>query len=179
MKKKLLILLVLSGSGCLFSFFTQRNSSPADKLVSFYTEQMHLLSKNISALRTAVVTRQNTATLQHHFLQARLSYKKLELILSYYYEGDLNRFNGLAVNFIEEEDPTAFQEPQGFQVIETLLYPAYNSKNQADLLLYIDKLANITEGLGGNSTLFHPGPYVPDAIMEELYRLISLGITGF
>lgn len=146
---------------------------------SFYTAQFHRLSQNLLVLKTAVATDKATQLIRENFLQARLSYKQLELILSYYFEGDVNRFNGLAVNFVEEEDPAAYQEPQGFQSIEALLYPAYNTKNKSALLLYIDKLTMITKGLGNNPSLFQPGNYIPDAIMEELYRITALGITGF
>ena len=179
MKKKLFILLIVCSSCCLFSFFTKKRSNPAEKLRSFYTEQFHTLSQNLLALKKAVATNSSTRSIQENFLRARLTYKQLELILSYYFEGDVNRFNGLAVNFVEEEDPAAYQDPQGFQSIESLLYPAYHQENRPLLLMYIDKLALITKGLGNNPSLFQPGNYIPDAIMEELYRITALGITGF
>ncbi len=179
MKRKIFILLIVCGSCCLFSFLTKKSSSPAEKLRAFYVEQFHRLSQKLSALKKSITADNSASSIRENFLQVRLTYKQLELILSYYFEGDVNRFNGLAVNFIEEEDPAAFQEPQGFQSIESLLYPEYDKEKKAQLLLYIDKLALITKGLGNNPSLFQPGNHVPDAIMEELYRITALGITGF
>lgn len=179
MKRKIFILLIAGSSCCLFSFLTGKSRSTEEKLRFFYTEKFNALSKNLSALKSAILGSSSTDEVRAVFLQARLSYKQLELILSYYFEGDVDRFNGLAVHFIEEEDPTAYQEPQGFQVIESLLYPEYSSANKKQLLFYIDKLALITTGLGNNPSLFQPGNYLPDAIMEELYRVTALGITGF
>ncbi len=46
-------------------------------------------------------------------------------------------------------------------------------------MLYIDKMAVIANGLGNNQSLFNPEEFIPDAIIEELYRILSLGITGF
>jgi cytochrome c peroxidase len=179
MKKKLYTIIILCCSVCMFSFFTQQNKSPKEKVTAYYTEQFRELSQKLGTLKAAVETNKNAAAIRESFLQARLSYKKLELILEYYFEGDAIRFNGLAVNFIEEEDPMAYQEPQGFQMIETFIYPVYDPKKKKDLLIYIDKLATITKGLGNNPLLFNPEEYIPDAIMEELYRILSLGITGF
>jgi len=130
-------------------------------------------------LRTAVEAGGDSTVVREDFLQARLAYKQLEPILEYYFEGDAKYFNGLAVDFVEEEDPAAHQEPQGFQMIETFLYPVYNAGKKSDLLAYIKKLEIVANGLGNNYTLFVPGEYVPDAIMEELYRVLALGITGF
>lgn len=179
MKKKIFILLIVCSFCCFSSFLTQKHSTPAEELRTFYTAQLLRLSQNLSSLKHAVAAGSSTRLMQDLFLQARLNYKQLELILSYYFEADVNKFNGLAVNFVEEEDPAAYQEPQGFQSIETLLYPAYDEKNKAQLLLYIDKLGLIANGLGNNPSLFEPGNFIPDAIMEELYRITSLGITGF
>ena len=179
MNKKLLTIAFLCCCTGLFSFFEQQNNSPQQKLEAWYTARFGELSQKIAILKTAVATNSDTAILRQSFLQARLAYKKLELVLEYYFEGDAARFNGLAVNFIEEEDPMAWQEPQGFQVIETFIYPAYDSKNKQALSQYIDKLAAVTSGLGSNPLLFKPETYIPDAIMEELYRILSLGITGF
>ena len=179
MNKKLFTIVLLCSCTGLFSFLTQQSNNPQQKLAAYYTARFSELSAQLAILKTTVATNKDTAALHQSFLQARLSYKKLELILEYYFEGDAARFNGLAVNFIEEEDPMAWQEPQGFQVIETFLYPGYDSKNKQALLQYIDKLAAVTSGLGSNPLLFKPETYIPDAIMEELYRILSLGITGF
>ncbi|HSC40589.1 MAG TPA: cytochrome c peroxidase, partial [Chitinophagaceae bacterium] len=43
----------------------------------------------------------------------------------------------------------------------------------------VNRLLDVTKGLGSNTGLFQPGDYLPDAVMEELYRVLALGITGF
>jgi len=179
MKKKFFIIIFLFCCAGLFSFLNQQQYTPKEKLAAYYIAQFRILSQNLSSLETAVKTDQDGKTIRECFLQSRLTYKKLELILEYYFEGDVKHFNGLAVNFIEEEDPAAYQEPQGFQMIESFIYPRYDNTKKDDLLIYIAKLENNAKGLGNNPALFNPQAYMPDAIMEELYRILALGISGF
>ncbi|MEP6748246.1 MAG: cytochrome c peroxidase [Bacteroidota bacterium] len=179
MKKKFLIIALLVCSVCLFSFLTQQSTNPKQTIKAFCTAQFQQLSQKLATLKLAVESDKDKKNIQGSFLQARLTYKQLELILEYYFEGDVKHFNGLATNFIEEEDPAAYQEPQGFQMIESFIYPGYDKKKKNELLLYISKLESMVKGLGNNPNLFNPEEYMPDAIMEELYRIIALGISGF
>jgi len=167
---------------CCFSFAAfvgREHNSPNEKIIDYYKTRFGHLQKTLSTLRTTVETGGDSTILREQFLQARLAYKQLELILEYYFEGDAKYFNGLAVDFVEEEDPAAHQELQGLQMIETFLYPVYHPDKKIELLAYIKKLELVANGLGNNYALFVPGEYVPDAIMEELYRVLALGITGF
>ncbi len=179
MKKKLCIVTLLLGCVWLFAFVTRQRNAPEEKIKDYYTGRFKYLLQKLAVLKTAAESGKDSTVIRDAFLQARLAYKPLELILEYYFEGDVIRFNGLAVYFIEEEDPAAYQQPQGFQMIETFLYPAYDGKKKTALLLYINKLEIVAKGLYANPALFNPQEYMPDAIMEELYRILALGITGF
>jgi cytochrome c peroxidase len=163
----------------IFSFFTGENNSPEEKMKSYYSNGMMALAQEIATFKTGIEQDRSTATIRASFLQSRLAYKKVELILEYYFELDVAKFNGLAVNFIEEEDPTAYQEPQGLQMIESFIYPVYDRSKKKELLRYTDQLLVIANGLANNPGIFYPDVFVPDAAMEELYRILSLGITGF
>ncbi|MEO5591684.1 MAG: cytochrome c peroxidase [Chitinophagaceae bacterium] len=179
MKKKLTIITIICCSIVLLSFFASPPLTPVEKLKSYYNDRFRDLSLQIDVLKKSVEQDQDTKKIQKNFLQARLTYKNLEIFLEYYFELDVAKFNGLAVDFIEEEDPTAYQEPQGFQMIETFIYPSYNKIKKKDLLHYIDQLSAITNGLSNNNVLFNPEDFALDAVMEELYRILSLGISGF
>jgi len=176
MKKVVFIPLIIA-SIILPSFFIQ--PSPSEKIKTYYTEQFRLLSTKLETLGQSIQNDSNEAVLQHQFSSARLAYKKLELFIEYYFELDAPRFNGIANEFVEEEDPAANHSPQGFQVIETFLYPHYHAQNKQRLLQYTRQLLTLTKGLGNNTALFKPDEYMPDAVMEELYRILALGITGF
>jgi cytochrome c peroxidase len=179
MKKKLLIITVVACAAALSSFPGTQPGTTREKIKQYYYTQFKNLAGKLVLLKAGAEQGKKEKILQYNFLQARLAYKHIEGLLEYYQEGDAAKFNGLAIPFIEEEDPQAYQEPQGFQVIESFIYPHYDTTKKTILLQYIDKLLNITNGLANNTILFNPDEYVLDAVTEELYRIISLGITGF
>ncbi len=179
MKKKVCTIGILTLCVVLPSFFIAPPLSPAEKLKAWYATQFQQLSLRLQILQQAVTAGSNESILKKDFCAARLSYKKLEPFIEYYFELDAPQFNGLATNFVEEEDPATDHEPQGFQVIESFLYPHYDVHKKKQLLLFVHKLLNAANGLGHNTALFQPDQYLPDALMEELYRVLALGLSGF
>ena len=133
MKSTCCILILIACCFSLAAFVGWEHNSPNEKIIDYYKTRFGHLQKTLSTLRTTVETGGDSTIVREQFLQARLAYKQLELILEYYFEGDAKYFNGLAVDFVEEEDPTAHQEPQGLQVIETFLYPVYHPDKKIDL----------------------------------------------
>jgi cytochrome c peroxidase len=178
MKTTRCIVILIACCSSLIAFVNQQHN-PGQKIIDYYRNRFGYLQQTLAAFSVDVETGRDSTRVREDFLQARLAYKQLELVLEYYFEGDAKYFNGLAVDFVEEEDPSAHQEPQGFQVMETFLYPVYDQNKKDELLAHIKKTALVANGLGNNYALFMPGEYIPDAIMEELYRVLALGITGF
>ncbi len=179
MIRKIHILLVILFLSAISSFSLQTPVSANERARDYYTKYFSQLVAGLKMLQSDIKKDQPTTTLQRQFLEARISYKKIELFIEYYFELDVHRINGPPLETIEEEDPTAIREPLGFQVIEPFLFPRYNSSTKKEVLAYLEKLISISEGLSNNSSLFNPGNYIMDALMEELYRIVALGITGF
>jgi cytochrome c peroxidase len=179
MKNKLTVIAVLLSGTVLLSFLSSPELSPPEKIKEYYITRLQSLSQKLEDLKIAVELNKNEKIIHEHFLQARLAYKQLELFIEYYAELDVAKFNGLATHFIEEEDPTAYQEPQGFQMIETFIYPHYNNAKKIELQDYVSRLLMLTNGFLNNHGNFKPNEYILDATMEELYRILSLGISGF
>ncbi|MEO5999733.1 MAG: cytochrome c peroxidase, partial [Chitinophagaceae bacterium] len=179
MKKKHIAIIAIFFCGILFSFFAPPPDSPKDDIKKKFVDNFEILVKSIHQLRVVVENDETGKNIQASFLAARLAYKQIEFILEYYYELDVSKINGPGIDFVEEEDPLAYHEPQGFQMIESFLYPAYDVSRKKELLQFIIKLYNLTNGLSKNAGTFQPGEYVLDAAMEELYRILALGITGF
>lgn len=153
--------------------------SPAARSKNYFQQQADVLIRQLKQLEKAVLDNKPSSILRSHFLASRISYKKLELFIAYYQSGDEPRFNGIANGFIEEEDPAAYQEPEGLQVVETYLFPAYNPAHKDSLLLFTEKLMRIASGAASNGNYLNPDQFLADAAMEELYRIATLGITGF
>lgn len=178
MKKKYIFITAFFISGLLFSFFPRPTSSK-EKIKIFYIHQFQALTKSIKLLHIAVEKNEPAKNIKARFLAARLDYKQIEFILEYYYELDVSKINGPGIDFVEEEDPLAYHEPQGFQLIESILYPAYDTAKRRLLLQYTDKLYQLINGLSNNAASFQPDEYILDAAIEELFRILALGITGF
>lgn len=179
MRLKLIIIVCISATILLLSFNTNSNDSPAEKIKKWYTERYTIFSSRLDSLQQAVEQNESSKTIRRKFLLARMEFKRLEALIEYYYDLDAINYNGPAIDFIEEEDPAAYHEPQGFQVIEAYLYPAYNISNKKLLLDFIGRLNSLAKGLSSNAAQFNPEDYALDAAMEELFRITTLGITGF
>ncbi|HTL09061.1 MAG TPA: cytochrome c peroxidase [Chitinophagaceae bacterium] len=179
MKKKLQIILFIAGSILLVSFLTRPAATPEEAIKAQYQQGLLHLLQETKGLQLAIEKDEPQKNIQARFFSARMAYKEVEVWLAYYFELDVNKLNGLPTNFIEEEDPTAYQQPQGFQVIESFLYPQYNQKDKANLLHTLTVMITVLEGLSDNLGIFNPENYAVDAAMESLYRVITLGITGF
>jgi cytochrome c peroxidase len=179
MKKKYLVIAAFFFSGALFSFYTPPTPSSKESIKKFYLSQFKLLTSNLEQLNSAILSGESEKKIKAKFLAARLSYKQIEFIVEYYYELDVGKINGPGIDFIEEEDPLAYHEPQGFQMIESLLYPGYDISRKQELADYANKVYELAKGLSNNASSFEPDDYILDATMEELFRILALGITGF
>ena len=119
------------------------------------------------------------------FLKSRLLFKKFEWA-SEYFTADLSRrLNGPPVEEIENADlldPSLARsiDPIGLQVIEELIYPAYDTENSAKLIKEVRHLISNTDYL---VSYFHDQQFadwrILDANKLEVFRIITMGITGF
>lgn len=177
--KKKLWICCLAIALFFFSFTLSESLNPEEKITQYYRAQLIQLQASIEQLKKAVIAGQSEPQIRSQFLKARFAYKKIELFAEYYFELDVSKLNGSALEFIEEEDPSAQQEPQGLQMIETFLFPHYLPVKKDSLLLFIDKLYNNVQGFSRNAGNFTLNNYAWDAATEEIVRILCLGITGF
>ncbi|MGC4100203.1 cytochrome-c peroxidase [Ferruginibacter sp.] len=180
MLKKILILsgfVILIGA---FSFFSYKKSDPAEAVKDFYLQQSHQLEQEIVQLQQLAIAK-NEKALQQQFIKTRLAYKQAETIIEYYFNFFAVKLNGPPIVFFEEDEPDMGpQQPNGMQVIEGLLFPHFDKANTqaledatATLLLNTRNMIATTESNAFNEE------FIFDAVMEELYRITAMGITGF
>jgi len=117
--------------------------------------------------------------LQEIFMKCRLQYKKSEWAIEYFIP-DVARFiNGPALDELELEENREFP-PHGFQVIEELLFPEFDPKTREELVREINTLSsNILICQKHLDAITMSNDYVMDAAKLQVYRIITLGITGF
>ncbi|WP_236023888.1 cytochrome c peroxidase [Flavobacterium flabelliforme] len=117
--------------------------------------------------------------LKQAFAHTRLAYKKIEWAVEYFTPDPARFINGPALDELEVAE-NKFLPPNGFQVIEEILYPEYDSKNKTTLVREIKMIkANLNQVKQSISVITISDDFVLDAIKMQVNRILALGITGF
>lgn len=151
--------------------------TPAGKLKHAFMEDINSLDSAVNRLQAAIRAK-DPAAIQESFKSARLAYKRVEFISGYYSPETTRALNG--PNIPEVDDDLRVNEPQGFQVLEEMVFPDVATDAYPDMLhaanvirANVNRLRKISEG--NELTDSH----IFDAMRLEVFRVISMGITGF
>ncbi|WP_461095322.1 cytochrome-c peroxidase [Spirosoma gilvum] len=120
-------------------------------------------------------------SLQWAFKRSRLDYKRIEWLLEYYQPVLASRVNGPSVVEVEDDDPAQTPiRPVGLQVIEPYLFPEYDPSRKDSLLHELNRLLTYSSRLEqGIPASRITDSDVLDAIRQQLFRILTLGITGY
>lgn len=182
-------ILLIGISILMFAFADSEKTDEkvAKSIKNYYEEQMQLLSKQIVILKEREISNIPEENLKREFLKTRESFKQIEFLLVYNENKETQEFNGanIHVNDYTYVTPTDGKEPHGLQLMEDLIYnPAGESsrvtlrneiKRFDDLLIKFynrSKNQDIKDAKEFNKIIW-------DALRFEIYRIESLGITGF
>lgn len=119
------------------------------------------------------------------FLKSRLLFKKFEWAAEYFSADLTKRLNGPPVQEIENADLLDSSlaravDPMGLQVIEQFIYPEYDTARKKELISEIGYLITNTEYLISYFADHQLADWrILDAAKLEVFRIITLGITGF
>ena len=175
-------LLILSCLFLIFSF-SIRNSKladPAQETRRFYKQKVDLF-KTETTILYKLTKKNNEKLIQQQFLKTRYAYKQIEIFTEYFFPFYAGKLNGLPIPFYEEAEPDKMEQlPTGMQVIESYIFPGLNKQEKkrlqaesSELVRYANELSGVNESHEFNET------NIFDAIIEQLYRITALGITGF
>lgn len=123
--------------------------------------------------------------IRHCFIKARLLFKKFEWATSYFTADLTKRLNGPPVQEIENADlldPSLARgsDPMGLQVVEEYIYPHIDTLHQKELIASVSHLATNTDYLISYYADHSFADWrILDAAKLEVFRIVSLGITGF
>lgn len=179
--KKIFILLIISLPVSAFLLKNNTEATCAEKVKSEYLLFCREYANAVKQLQhsASIADRQG---MQQHFLSVRNAYKKAEPIIEYFFPFYAVKLNGPPIIFFEESEADMPENtPEGMQVIEGLLFPAVTITDTALLSFEISELvrrANELETLTTASFAFTDAT-VFEALMEAVYRVGALGITGF
>ncbi len=178
-KNTALFTLLISGLFTLLQFCNKPSPS-VDVLKEEVVKEIETLQLFIKdSLQPAAEKTNNYKLLQTQFSKARHSYKQVEWAVEYFMPTTARFVNGPALDELEIEENTAF-EPEGFQVIEELIYPSFDTSNRTELIRQCKILQSTCERMKKHfSAISFTEAQVIDALRLEIHRITALGITGF
>ncbi|WP_031527475.1 cytochrome-c peroxidase [Dyadobacter crusticola] len=176
MKKILALMSCLLFSVALTSCNSGRNAS--DKVYAQFLEDLNTLIARNEDFLGYVRTSSDKGELQEKFLELRLQYKKTEAFAEYFFPTTVRLVNGAPLDEVEDEENAVF-EPGGLQVIEELIYTDEPLEKE-ELIRHVRKLQVNSKRMKMLwADIRITDTHVLDAIRLEMFRLISLGISGF
>ncbi|TDP02509.1 cytochrome-c peroxidase [Flavobacterium sp. 245] len=163
----------------LVLFASCGQKSKHQEINELFKADITLLIEKVAKLKYSVQEDSTEAQIQRQFLEAHQSYKKVEMISEYYSPAVSKSINGPAISEFEENDKVTVP-PEGFQVIEELVFPKYSKASKKELIQELGVLsANLVRLEKVSSSNELTDAHVFDAMRLEVYRIITLGITGF
>lgn len=178
------VLIVLFTVTVLFIFFQCKNDkhAPINQDLSVVKSEIAktnaLFEKQISELLLLVSDNAEEKTIQQKFEDLRITYKKMEWAVEYFLPNSARFINGPALPEIEMDEHTEL-EPEGLQVLEELFYP-YTPQNKNEAIRFLKKLTNKSNTIKVNfQAISVSRDQVFDAVRQEIFRISSLGISGF
>ncbi|MGM8363680.1 cytochrome-c peroxidase [Flavobacterium sp. ARAG 55.4] len=137
------------------------------------------LNQEVADFEKTVEKSNDPKKIQQAFNKTRLSYKKIEWAVEYFTPNPARFVNGPALDELEVAENT-FIPPNGFQVIEEMIFPDYPLENKADLIRTIKILnGNFKQIQQHLSAITISDSHILDASKMEINRILALGITGF
>lgn len=167
---------------CLFSLLlllSCKEKTKHEQVNKLFLADITLLVNKVAKLKYSVASDSTEIQIQRQFLEAHKAYKKVEMLSEYYSPEVSKAINGPAIPEFEENDKVIVP-PAGFQVVEELVFPKYNKESKNELIQELGILsANLIrlEKVSNSNAL--TDAHVFDAMRLEVYRIITLGITGF
>lgn len=176
------LLIVLAGGLALAGLYNWLRPRPTalQRVKTQYLADIAQLDSAVTTLNRAVVANQPAPVIQSSFQTARLAYKRVEFLAELYNPETAKSLNGPALPEVEEDDGLQREvQPEGFQVVEEVVFP-YDPANRAELLTKLAMLkSNVGRLMHVATTNEMTDSHVFDAMRLEVFRLLTLGITGF
>ncbi len=177
--KRVLSLFLSLGACIIYLYSCTDQKTPEKKIADTLLQQVSEFVDRCNTLQqAAALPSPNEAELQQLFLKARLAYKQFEWAAEYFDPSATRAVNGAPVQEVELSGVVF--EPAGLQVIESFLFPRYDSSKKLQLAEQLRQLVvkcnNYKTHFGGIAIF---NWQVFDAAKLEVFRIMTLGITGF
>jgi cytochrome c peroxidase len=180
--KKIIFISILLAVIAGYSFFsckqkTQIPEKGKEQTLLVQIDSFDALCTKIQ--EAAESTSHSQKQLQDLFLQSRIAYKKFEWAAEYFMPAISRFVNGPPVQEIEMPEMQVL-EPAGLQIMEGILFPGYDTTRKREL---ISQLKMLHLRCDEYRTYFRRinilDWQVLEAVKLEVFRIMTLGITGF
>jgi cytochrome c peroxidase len=162
-----------------FFFSCQKNEVSKTTIKQNLLVDLTKLSNEIIQFQKLVSNNSSQKDILEQFKKSRLVYKKVEWAIEYFIPETARFMNGPALDEMELEENRSF-EPHGFQVMEEMIYPEYEAENKENLIRELNIFqSNVKQLKSTFEVITISDDYVLDAIQQNVFRVIALGITGF
>lgn len=173
----LFLIIIIPLIVCLIWWLTKPEPKPAGALKSAFMQDITSLDSAVSRLQADILAKR-PAAIQESFKRARIAYKRIEFISAYYSPETTRALNG--PNIPEVDDDLRVNEPQGFQVLEEMVFPKIAADAYPDMLHAANVIrANVNRLRKISETNDLTDSHIFDAMRLEVFRIVSMGITGF
>lgn len=163
---------------CLF-FSCQKKETSKTTIKQNLLVDLNKLSNEIIQFQKLVDSNASSNEIVEQFKKSRLFYKKVEWAIEYFIPETARFMNGPALDEMELEENRSF-EPHGFQVIEEMIYPEYKIEDKENVIRELNIFqSNIKQLKTTFEVITISDDYVLDALEQNIFRVIALGITGF
>lgn len=143
-----------------------------------FNAELILLQRLVDQEFLPAIVKKDQIAIRTAFLSSRLQYKKIEYYIEYFFPSTSVLLNGAPIDEIELGE-NLIEAPTGFQVMEELIY-GQPSPDHEKLLNEVRKMQlNLKRVARFNAEYEITDAQIFDAIRLEIFRITSLGITGF
>lgn len=165
---------------------TDDETGAALKVNLFYQQQLDQFYNAIISLDSCINHQVDEEALKQPFLRVREAFKSCEFLLVYLESDEARRINGanITTNHYHHMTPMEEKPPHGLQVIEDLIYnPEEGTREELQKeMALLKELIALTIERNKAEFIIHAKDYnitIWDAVRLELFRIESMGITGF
>lgn len=176
---RIAIIISLIVFSTLLAVFCTSKNNPADRIKTSFSGSLKDLQNSVKLSFYTTVEKGDHEEIKKAFLKARSKYKSIEYYIEYFFPTTAVMLNGAPIDEIELGE-NLIENPTGFQVMEALVYETPTKGNKAKLLNEIKKMnLNLERISRFNEQYQITDAQIFDAIRLEIFRITSLGITGF
>ncbi|RYF45706.1 MAG: cytochrome-c peroxidase, partial [Cytophagaceae bacterium] len=114
----------------VYGFVIGPKPKPAQAVKLAFMEDVTDLDSAVSQLQQVISANRSDREIQTAFRRARLAFKRTEFLTAYYNPETTRSLNG--PNIPDVDDDLRVNAPEGFQVLEELLFPTLDPANRTE-----------------------------------------------